>query len=106
MDYAAGTPVSQRVLKAAVAVAGDFYANPSALHAPARAAATFLAGCRTEIAQILAVKASSLIFTAGATEANNLINLALRQTYPGAKLVCLNIDHDSMAAQCRLLLKS
>ena len=105
LDYAAGTPVSQRVLKAALAVAGEFYANPSALHAPARAAATFLAGCRAEIAQILAVKASSLIFTAGATEANNLINLALRQTYPGAKLVCLNIDHDSWRLNADYCLK-
>ena len=95
LDYAAGTPILPDVLRGGLQIAEELYGNPSALHAPARASADFLAESKQELAKVLAVKPESLIFTAGATEANNLIALSLRKTYPGAKLAGLKIDHDS-----------
>lgn len=105
LDYAAGTPVSKKVLKTSLKVAQKFYGNPSALHAPGVAAIDLLTQIRTSIAKILAVKADHLIFTAGATEANNLIALSLRKTYPQARLACLNIDHDSYRLNADYYLK-
>ena len=95
LDYAAGTPTAPVVLKESLKIAGRFYGNPSAIHAAGTLAAEALDQSRSEIAKILAVKAENLVFTAGATEANNLIALALRKTYPEAVLASLNIDHDS-----------
>ncbi len=95
LDYAAGTPVSPLVLKEGLAVASRFYGNPSALHAAALEAKDFLNALRSDIAEILSVKSGNLVFTAGATEANNLIALSLKKTYPQAIMASLNIDHDS-----------
>ena len=69
--------------------------NPSALHAAGHAAADRLTASRSELAKLLAVRADSLVFTAGATEANNLVNLAVRRTYPQGKVAALAVDHDS-----------
>lgn len=94
LDYAAGTPVSEGVLLAGIEAA-RLVGNPSALHAAGRSAADRLAACRGELAKLLAVRPGSLIFTAGATEANNLVNLAVRRTYPRGKVAALQVDHDS-----------
>ena len=95
LDHAAGTPVSPFVLKEGFEIAEQFYGNPSALHAAASQSADLLNKLRREIAEILSVKSENLIFTAGATEANNLIALSLKKTYPQAMMASLNIDHDS-----------
>lgn len=95
LDYAAGTPVDADVLKAGFEIARTHPHNPSALYAGAVRASRYLNDCRARLAKILAVKADNLIFTAGATEANNLLILALRKTYPDGRLAGLAIDHDS-----------
>ena len=82
LDYAAGTPVAGAVLAAGLAAAEREWGNPSALHAAGEDAAAKLAEARGSLAKLLAVKPASLVFTAGATEANNLLFLALRETYP------------------------
>lgn len=97
LDYAAGTPVSEAALRAGLDAARQV-GNPSALHADGRAAADQLAASRSELAELLAVRPSALVFTAGATEANNLVNLAVRRTYPQGKTAALSIDHDSLRA--------
>ena len=95
LDNAAGTPPARSVLEKACAAAEKFYAHPQALHAPAATAAEHLLQTRRRAARILAVKTESLIFVAGASEANCLLAQALKRTYPEARLASLNIDHDS-----------
>ena len=95
LDYAAGTPVDTDVLKAGLEIARTHPYNPSALYDGAVRASRYLNDCRARLGEILAVKADNLIFTAGATEANNLLILALRKTYPDSQLAGLAIDHDS-----------
>ena len=95
LDNAAGTPPARSVLEKATGAAGNFYAHPEALHTPAMAAAEHLSQIRRRAARLLAVKAESLVFVAGASEANCLLAQALKRTYPKARLASLNIDHDS-----------
>jgi cysteine desulfurase len=71
MDYAAATPVVEEARRAMDA-AGALFANPGALHKEGVAAAGSLRDSRTKIASILGCRAHELIFTSGATEANNL----------------------------------
>ncbi len=71
LDYAAGTPVSERALKAYCDVS-QYYANPQALHSEGLEAARIRDDARSRIAKILGVKSHELIFTSGGTEANNL----------------------------------
>lgn len=105
LDHAAGTPVSPLALRAGYEVAGEFYGNSAALHASARASAELLKTLRRDIAGLLAVKPANLVFTAGATEANNLVALSLKATYPEAISACPEIDHDSLKLNAGYLLK-
>jgi cysteine desulfurase len=71
LDYAAAAPVlpaAQRAYLHALALFG----NPSSVHEEGRAAKKVLEGARTAVARELEVKADDVIFTSGATEANNL----------------------------------
>ena len=95
LDFASGTPVHPQVLQTVSQLAQAHYHNPDALYADAQQARELLEDYRQRLANFLTVKASSLMFTAGATEANNYLALSLKQTYPTGKLASLVIDHDS-----------
>ena len=71
MDYAGATPP----LPEAVLVfrdAAEIYGNPGAIHAEGVVARTVLDASRASLARELGVKAREIVFTSGATEANNL----------------------------------
>lgn len=71
LDWASAAPISKVALKAFErALKAD--GNPSAPHAEGRAAREILETARTAIARMAEVKADDVIFTSGATEANNL----------------------------------
>ena len=75
LDYAATTPVDPRVASAMVAVLTDpeAQANPaSATHGPGLAAQARVESARAQVAALIGAGAAEIIFTSGATEANNL----------------------------------
>ena len=98
LDYAAATPISAAVLEATNKVARQLFYNPSANHAGAQAAKQLLEDSRRQLARLLSVQASQLVFTAGATEANNLA-IAGYKAAVGGLVACLTIDHDSIGNQ-------
>jgi len=72
-DHAATTPVDQNVRKAMEPYFTDKFGNPSSIYSIGLEAKDALNGARESIAALLGVeKASEIIFTSGATEANNL----------------------------------
>lgn len=71
MDWASGTPVSPAA-QCAFDVAIKAYGNPSSPHAEGVQAKRVLEEARTTIARLAEVKPIEVIFTSGATEANNL----------------------------------
>ena len=75
LDYAATTPVDPRVAAAMVAVLSDpeAQANPaSATHGPGLAARERVEAARAQVAALIGAAAPEIVFTSGATEANNL----------------------------------
>ena len=104
LDYAAGTPPSPAALAAAQEAATRFYGHPEALHQPAQEAAEHLVALRRQTSDFLSVRPESLVFVAGASEANSLLIRSLKSTYPQARLACLSIDHDSWREQSDCLL--
>ena len=72
LDHAAATPVDARVLKAMEPYFTDDFFNPSAAYLPAKKVAADYETAKATIAHAIGAKASDLIITAGATEANNL----------------------------------
>jgi cysteine desulfurase len=83
LDGASAAPVSKVAWKA-FEKAKKADGNPSAPHAEGRAAKDILEAARTTIARLAEAKTDSVIFTSGATEANNLAIqghiIALRRT--------------------------
>jgi cysteine desulfurase len=75
LDNAATTPLDPRVgevMRAALA-AGSALGNASAVnHAPGRRAAAIVEEARAQVAALVGASAGQVVFTSGATEANNL----------------------------------
>jgi len=72
LDYAAATPVSRGVVHAMIDTIKNFSGNPSAIHQEGTKARVVLETARENIAKILVAYPNEIIFTSGATEANNL----------------------------------
>lgn len=72
LDYAADTPMREEAIDAFAQTARAFTANPNSHHPMGEAAAQRLAQCTKSILSLLDVPEHSLVFTSGATEANNL----------------------------------
>lgn len=72
LDNAATTPLAPSVLAAIQAELEHSYANPASTHTPGRQAAQSVAKARTTVAQLIGANAQEIVWTSGATEANNL----------------------------------
>ena len=93
LDHAAATPVSKKVLEAMTPYYTDDFFNPSAAYLPAKKVAHDYEEAKGIIAHAIGAKASDLIITAGATEANNLAFTAIKQ---GGHVLYLETEHDSV----------
>lgn len=89
LDYAAATPVDERVIEAMTPYFNQNFYNPSAIYLPSVQIKQQYKNFKTIIANYIGAKADQLIMTAGATEA---INLA----FSGHQSVIVSaIDHPS-----------
>ena len=107
LDYAATTPVDPAVVQAmseCLTLAGTF-GNPSSTHAPGAAAARRVAAARAQVAQLIGASADEIIFTSGATEANNLAILGVyrAQADRGRHLITVRTEHKAVLDPCRHL---
>lgn len=93
LDHAAATPVLPDVLQAMEPYFLHDFFNPSAAYLPAKKVAADYEAAKATIAHAVGAKASDLVITAGATEANNLAFTAL-----DARLLQMNYARDSQHA--------
>ena len=79
--------------------------NPSSIHAAGRRAKVALEDARTAVAKTLDARATEVIFTSGATEANNfaLYGVVGRTRQAKPHLVVLATEHSSILEPARLL---
>ena len=109
LDYAATTPVDERVaaaMAACLGVGGDF-GNPSSAHAFGAAAAARTEHARAQVAALLNAAAEEIVFTSGATESNNLaiLGCARAGAARGRHVVSARTEHKSVLDVCRHLEK-
>lgn len=102
LDYAAATPMDERVLAAMQPYFTVKFYNPSATYLAARAVAKDVLAARTTVAHWLGARPSEIIFTAGGTEANNLAIQGILQRYTGSDVIVSAIEHESVLAPARL----
>lgn len=103
LDHAAATPLDKRVLAAMEPFFADNFHNPSSDYAPARRAKQAVEEARKTIAQFLGAKPAEITFTAGGSEANNLAILGAARKFPGSKIICSAIEHDSVIQPVKYL---
>lgn len=95
-DYAAATPLDNRVLDAMQPYFSDNFYNPSALYAAARDTRKTLEATRARVASVLGARPSEIVFTAGGTESDNLAIHGLMRRYPTANIITSAIEHDAV----------
>lgn len=106
LDYAASTPVDPGVLLAMMPYLKQEYGNPSSLHRMGQKAASALERARLQAASFLHCEADEIVFTSGATEANNLAIRGAVRRKRGASLphvIVSSVEHESVLNPCRQL---
>lgn len=102
LDNAATTPVRREVLEAMTPYLTTHFGNPSSHHTIGEQAAHALADARNRVAAVLGMRATDVIFTSGATEANNLaikgVAIAAQQRCGARHVVTTPIEHESVLA--------
>lgn len=96
LDHAAATPLDPRVLTKMQPYLTDQFYNPSALYLKAKKVRNDVEDARIRVAKVLAARPREIIFTAGATEANNIAIHGVMSTFPKAKVLVSAIEHDSV----------
>jgi len=98
LDYAAATPMDKTVHAAMEPYFWEHFYNPSATYLRAKAVKKDLEAARARVAHWFGARPSEVIFTAGATEANNLAINGIMQQFPHANIVVSAIEHESVLA--------
>lgn len=109
-DYAATTPVDERVVQCMVECMGrsGCYANPaSSSHGPGREARGRVEAARREVAALLGAGPTEIIWTSGATESNNLAIKGAARFHAdrGRHIVTSRTEHKAVLDTCRQLEK-
>jgi cysteine desulfurase len=98
LDYAAATPMDESVLQAMQPYFTDKFYNPSATYVAAQSVKKDLAAARAKVAYWFGARPNEITFTAGTTEANNLVINGVMRQYPDAQIVVSAIEHESVLA--------
>lgn len=101
LDYAAATPLDEKVLAAMRPYFSEQFYNPSATYLAAKHVHQAVEDARATVAKVLGVRGAEVLFTAGGTEANNLALHGIMQQYPDKKIIVSSIEHESILALAR-----
>ncbi len=105
LDYAGFSPVDPRVVAVMRPFLEGGVGNPSALHSLGLEARASLDGARAKVARLFGGAPVGVIFTASATEANNLAIKGVAQRASVRHVVTSAIEHVSVLNPCRDLEK-
>lgn len=99
LDYAANTPTDDEVMRCFMEENTRYIANPNSSHRLGREAKERLEQVTEHISELLGVKASEIIYTSGASEANNMTVKGLVQAYKqnGRHIISTCLEHPSVS---------
>lgn len=99
LDYSANTPVDARVLEQFCAVERRCIGNANSHHQAGSAAKAEIDAATIKIASLLGVQSAEIIYTSGASEANNfaLKGLARLSRHAGRHIISTPLEHSSVS---------
>lgn len=104
LDNSATTPVAPQVVEAMLPYFSNVYGNASSLHGFGQEAHKALDESREAIAETLGADPSEIVFTAGATEADNLAIKGLAFANSSKRhIITTAIEHDAVLSTCKWL---
>lgn len=106
LDYAANTPVDDRVLDDFVNATKKYIANPNSNHAIGIEARREIEKCSIDIANYFKCSGDGIIYTSGSSESNNLVIKGIASMYKdkGKHIIISSLEHSSIVAPCNYLL--
>lgn len=98
LDYSATTPANKEVVDVFSKVSLDYIGNPNSLHKLGVEAKKLMDAATNQVAELLGVKSNEVIFTSGASEANNLaiIGTILKYSNRGKHIITTKLEHSSV----------
>jgi cysteine desulfurase len=108
LDYQSAKPVDERVVEAMSPYFTRDFGNASSLHSVGDTATNALERSRKAVAQFIGAQSEEIIFTSGATEANNLalIGFAQRNKHKGDHIIISETEHISIHNIAKFLEKN
>ena len=98
-DNNATTQALPEVIESVARAMADGYGNPSSVHSAGGRARALIQEAREHVAALLRTSPADVVFTSGATEANNLVlQSLLGQDFAGYRLVTSSVEHSSVLA--------
>lgn len=98
LDYNGTTPVDPAVVEAMLPYLRDHFGNPSTTSVYGKRARAGLDVARQQVAELIGAQPDEIVFTSGATEANNWVILGLN-----TQTVTTAIEHPSVLKACARL---
>lgn len=96
LDNAATTPINSQVIQTITEVMTETFGNPSSSHQFGRKARTIVEEARKGIANYFNVTASEIVFTAGGSEADNLILRNAIENLEVRHIITSKIEHHAV----------
>ncbi len=109
LDYAATTPLDQRVLDAMMPYFRENFGNPSSIHRLGQKAETAIDAAREKVAAVLHCRPDEIIFTSCGSEADNLAlrgaMMARHKTSNGTWILTAKTEHHAVSKTAEQLEK-
>lgn len=105
VDHAATTPTDPRVLEAMRPYFTEQFGNPSSVHGFGQDAREAVDLARERVATLVGANASEIVFTSGATEADNfaVLGAAFAHDARGRHIITSAVEHHAVIESCQFL---
>lgn len=105
LDYSATTPVNEEVLDTFVKVSKEYIGNANSLHKLGVNSKRLMDSSTKQVASLLNVKPSEVIFTASSSEANNMaiVGTVLKYKTRGKHIITTRLEHSSVLESVKYL---
>ena len=105
-DYAATTPLEPAVFAVMQPYFVEHFANPASLHRGGQKVRAAVEHAREQVAAAVNVSAREIVFTSGATEADNHALRAVAAAHPGGHMITSSIEHKAVLETAKQLERS
>lgn len=104
LDYNSTTPTDKKVVDAMLSIFTEHFGNPSSTHETGMHAADMMNDARNSVAALLGANTGDVVFTSGATEANNMAITGLVQD--DMHILYGATEHKSVIEPCKMSSKT